>query len=837
MGMVAFSATHKLTASALEESNIVLNGGFETGDLTNWQPNSDPNRFSASNAKARTGEYSLCANSMDETPTPTWNKIYQSFSVEPNTDYVISFWYKGTIYTSSTNWSVAPDKVNIDNSMACAKGGLGSSTTWKQFLPAIFNSGDNTQLYLFFIFNLKVEFYIDDIQIEKAIVKNGGFETGTLSSWNTEAGYSVATVGVHSGAHSLRAVDFPAGNNVIYQALEVTPYTDYSFSFWYKNTVGTAATNYSIAATVGDLDGGIVKGQISTAAWTQVTRTFNSGQYSRLYLHLNFNTGVAIYIDDIVCTTVLPGIKNGGFEAGALTSWTAVAEYSASTTEKLSGEYSLYANCTDKWNKIYQLFSVVPNTEYTLTFWYMGTFGDPCTNYSVTTMLDKLDTIESIVHGGLGNKTSWEKMELTFNSGPNAQLYLYFMFNGLTKNAQFYIDEVSLAETNPVTAVVRNGGLETENLAWWTPPDGSGFSASAEDKLTGAYSMKLVSAESTKIHQIISVNADTGYALSFWYKGQTGTGADNFCVSAAEDDFDNGLVKGSLGENATFNDWTQKVVYFSSGENTKLYLHFQTHSTGTQEYALYIDDIQIDESKVLVNSTISGGTVAVDETNGEAGSRVEITVTPDSGKVLKAGGLTFTIGGITYPLHQRVGSVVFDNQAPSNESNNAVYFFAMPDGQVEVNAVFVDVGAANLSVFGASIRPQSGEVVSGLQFGSRIYRQYGTGENAYGLTTCGTLFLRADSVGELDLEDGAAVEAWVQNNPNLGRKLPSTALMDRCGDFVDIGARLINVTENVLENREYIAIAYGTYRNSVNETLTLYSEPLTRSYAQVEQNT
>ena len=106
-----------------------------------------------------------------------------------------------------------------------------------------------------------------------------------------------------------------------------------------------------------------------------------------------------------------------------------------------------------------------------------------------------------------------------------------------------------------------------------------------------------------KMHQEIDVKPNTDYTLTFWYKGNTGDWQYNWSVTETLDGIDNGIVKGSLGENVSFQNWLQKKVQFNSGDNTALYLYFQTNSS----LILCISDICINEvpkSKELILEAI-----------------------------------------------------------------------------------------------------------------------------------------------------------------------------------------------------------------------------------------
>ena len=65
-------------------------------------------------------------------------------------------------------------------------------------------------------------------------------------------------------------------------------------------------------------------------------------------------------------------LVNGNFETGNANGWTLDSGSSVTTSDKHGGSYSIKttATSTKYQSMFYQLFDVMPNTDYTLTYWY-----------------------------------------------------------------------------------------------------------------------------------------------------------------------------------------------------------------------------------------------------------------------------------------------------------------------------------------------------------------------------------------------------------------------------------------------------------------------------------
>ena len=137
-------------------------------------------------------------------------------------------------------------------------------------------------------------------------------------------------------------------------------------------------------------------------------------------------------------------VINGGMEQGnPPTGWSPVnnPEVFERATQKHSGDYSLHiSDSTASYGGARQAFSYVTGRRYRISYWY----------YLVSGVLRAGTDVHYQTHSITG---SWQYGELVFVASSDG--YHQFINNSNTNAAEFYIDDVSLFETN-----------ETEVFGW-----------------------------------------------------------------------------------------------------------------------------------------------------------------------------------------------------------------------------------------------------------------------------------------------------------------------------------------------------------------------------------
>jgi len=229
-------------------------------------------------------------------PTAKDQKVRaQFYEVEANTNYTVSFWYRG-----SPGWAVIRigtyDSENnlIKNDHAEAKlCGHGDEVPEWTYVELDFNSGECAKVELVFAMGgTQYTFYIDDVKLVKKqetaydaenIFPDSSFESGSLNGWeiaNSIAG--ISHFNPHSGSNSL-LIDSGERYSRATRLVDVEPYTDYDLSFFYS---GNAAWQHVVIRTTENVDIHdqiqINKDDTFRTEQREFTCRFNSGNNTQL---------------------------------------------------------------------------------------------------------------------------------------------------------------------------------------------------------------------------------------------------------------------------------------------------------------------------------------------------------------------------------------------------------------------------------------------------------------------------------------------------------------------------------------------------------------------------
>ncbi len=317
-----------LTKLGSGSSNMLQNGGFES-TLDPWTQYTSSSQSMALSTDAYTGTNSVIVPFVARSLT-----VSQVVAVEPNTDYVVTYYYKSLDSNSSTAKNILFGAYSLD----AANNGSGvgdlagaastlqiANTAWTQG-AYMFNSGSNTEVRLAFSGSSSTNpsnrkaMLVDDVVMSKIggaepdepsepetpavenLLTNGDFEAGNVgaiptgwSAQNTGKQYAMTTTAqTHDGSYAA-ALAYRYTNFVLYQDVEVEANTQYTVTFWYKSTntsssTGAAAylfgvygngsqgnTNSNPAGTLIDSTATEVELDYHNSDWTQATYTFNSG--------------------------------------------------------------------------------------------------------------------------------------------------------------------------------------------------------------------------------------------------------------------------------------------------------------------------------------------------------------------------------------------------------------------------------------------------------------------------------------------------------------------------------------------------------------------------------
>ena len=417
------------------------------------------------------------------------------------------------------------------------------------------------------------------------------------SYWNTGAGYKQGFMSVASGKLTYTASSDPKGVRYT-KWIDVKPGTDYYYSYT-VNVTRSGSGRVAILDNAMLLPNEVVTTAFSSTGTKTVTGRISTGKYDQLGLCV-VDLGGAATIDNIYlyegdASVVLPTtpsydgyVINGDFEIGSSNNWENL--WSNNTVEMVSGYDSAFAmkgTSLSQYAQVRQKITVEPDTDYILEVW--------AKNVSNTTLILKDSSDANLKQTALqGSGDTWTKTTMEFNSGSNEFIYLGFMGNAA--GSTWTVDNVTIYKkpTASFDGYLSNGDFEVGEQDWTF---GSSSYAIVNDAHGGNNALQLTNPGQwgSAAEQTITVEPNTSYTITWWYKATPGTGVFNLYTMNASG-YANLTAEG--GQNYMNNytgDWQQGTYVVNSGSATAMILKWSTEASNPG--TILIDDIVVTKTE------------------------------------------------------------------------------------------------------------------------------------------------------------------------------------------------------------------------------------------------
>ena len=444
------------------------------------------------------------------------------------------------------------------------------------------------------------------------LMVNGNFETGNGNGWKLESGTTVTTADVHGGSYALKTTNTASKYQVMArQTYDVQANTDYVFTFWYKYAGSNSGPSFYAIVKDGNetvnLNDDYSRISPSGNAWTKVSYTVNSGDYTTLTLVLQNRTasdGGTYYFDDFSFVgpepvelpdepaNPVPEVKNnlvenGNFETGNANGWEKHQSSAVSTDAAYTGYYGMNLKGNGGWGgMLNQTVAVTAGQSYQVSIWIKAV------SNGVNVQIKDGNTNGTKLGSTWFTKTEWTYLTYSVTPTTNA-LFINFCGGGNNIAENVYVDDIVVIKAPLIT----NGDFETGDKTGWSC--NSGTSAIVTDAHGGNYALQLSnpSAWGEAAVRTIGIKPNTQYEISWWSKRVDGTGAFNLIVCQTTSPWTN--FERLSGENwmnkSADKGWVKNTCVYNSGDNSQMLLKFTSEAANAG--TIIIDDITVEELK------------------------------------------------------------------------------------------------------------------------------------------------------------------------------------------------------------------------------------------------
>ncbi len=457
LSVVPFGA---MAAPAPTGDNVVVNGDFETGNMSGWTVYQGT---AADAAAAKEGSYGAHLKGAGG-----WGSMmHQTVSVEAGKEYYFAFWIKVnaqgvnmSLTDLSSDQKIVADWLDTKYSTWTLKEYTFTAPMGCEEVYINFNGGNTGSAEDILVDSMQFYCITEAKPAFDGYVTNGDFEFGELDGWTA----TEVTAEKVEGHDSATGVEVTATKwNSLYQYITVTTHTDYVITAWAKKAENHSGS-YNLLLKNGSTNLKEI-GLNVTDEWQKFSFDFNSGAATSLRLMVMANVDNAtIVVDDISVALAAGGdeaneLTNGGFENGA-EGWTLgnnveVVTKGTAGVQVHEGNAALKSDVSSSGERIAeQKVAVKPNTDYVVSLWYYS-YADKSANPAYHFNVDGATPDYKWKSGTFhvreddrqypGAVNTWVKTMLKFKSGAGDTVTI--RISNYRKDAgQYYFDEVMLVE-------------------------------------------------------------------------------------------------------------------------------------------------------------------------------------------------------------------------------------------------------------------------------------------------------------------------------------------------------------------------------------------------------
>ena len=322
----------------------IYNGDLETGKTDPW------NALWGSTA-LEIVEGMNGGSALKGTASGAWNITYQEVAVTPNTNYTVWAYVKDA--SASALWIK-----NAGGNGDITSKNFASGSEWS-LTSVTFNSGSNNTVWVGLMgLEANGTYTVDDVfmfeakeQSNDGYIKNGTFETGSISPWDNLWGSCPTVEIIKGGKDDTFALNLVSGEwkHLRQTGIAVEANTDYKISFWSKNVKNMNL----LVKDNGDTANIVNKSIANSDDWALTEITFNTGANTAILVSLMGGAAEAYgQFDNIVmeklhtCSHVETSRTDATCGADGSVTYTCSCGDSYTETLPATGEHVYFDDCS-----------------------------------------------------------------------------------------------------------------------------------------------------------------------------------------------------------------------------------------------------------------------------------------------------------------------------------------------------------------------------------------------------------------------------------------------------------------------------------------------------------